>query len=640
MSRYQRPDLYDNAYAYDNVYGHAVALLVRHRPQRLDGIHLDVGCGFGRIAEAIRDELGLSYVGCDAEEAGLASLRARGFEARTVQLSGEAATGAALREIVGKRRLASISILDTLEHLDDPAATCRALRSLAHEHDAFVLISVPNVAHRDVGFRLAFGRWDYTESGLLDHTHRTLFSDAVLRRMLAHCGLHIVDENDKQLVRSDQHFPPEHPALARGTLLHSLLQDLRQGADRFGETNQFVRLCLPGPPEAAPAFIGSASEADRPFLSIITRTQGTRPHSLAEVFTALAGQTDTDFEVLVIGHKLTLERQLLVERVIEDNPAWLRSKTRLVRVETGNRTHPINVGFAEARGSYIAVLDDDDLPFADWVETFAKLADASPGALLRAVAVRQNVEHVNVGKQPGIRATGKLERVFPPKFDFLEHLRINRSPNMSVAFPRGVFHDLRIAFDESLTTTEDWDYIMRAAGLVGVASDPGITAIYRWWVDADSSRTEHDQQEWHRNYYRIQQKMDLALPLFPPGTTARVRHLLDVQDQHIELVPRYEALNAREKALAEERMLLIERLDALRIVSLIYNSISWKITAPIRWLGRLLGRPASDPDMIWHLSTPELRELAARLRASSSWRLTRALRGARLAVAGLDRRGE
>ena len=41
---------------------------------------------------------------------------------------------------------------------------------------------------------------------------------------------------------------------------------------------------------------------DAPFLSVITRTQGKRPEMLRETLLSLVGQTDEDFEVLLIGH--------------------------------------------------------------------------------------------------------------------------------------------------------------------------------------------------------------------------------------------------------------------------------------------------------------------------------------------------
>jgi SAM-dependent methyltransferase len=609
----------DNPFYCDNVYGHALELLARHRRDAAGKIHLDIGCGFGRIAEPLREALGVDYVGSDANPAGLASLSARGFETSELVLDDEETTYLALARVAAGRPVASISILNTLEHLSDPSGALRAIRRLASDHDAFVLLSVPNIAHRDVGFRLAFGLWDYTEIGLLDHTHRMLFGDASLRRMLASCGLHIIDANDVPASASEQSFPPDHPVLAQGTALHRILAKLRDGVDRFAETCQFVRLCLPGPVEMMAPFVTDRNPP-RPFLSVVTRTQGTRPHGLAEVFTCLAGQTNIDFELLVLGHRMERQHQVNVERLIHDNPKWLRDKIRLIRVDSGNRTRPLNEGFAAARGHYIAILDDDDMPFANWVETFVKLAQAAPGRLLRAVTVRQDVRNVEVLGRPGIRAESAPQELYPSKFDYLAHLRVNQSPPVSVAFPRGVFQELNITFDETLTTTEDWDYILRVAGLVGAESSPQVTSIYRWWVSDDSSRTQHGQDEWDRNHARILNKLDQSpLVFFPPGTTARIRYLLNTHDR---------ALGETEiewPAGPESRA----DKDALREVIDLYTSTSWRVTAPVRLIGRLLGRPVFDRNAIWRLSPAGLRRLAQEMRASTSWRITAPIRAVR-----------
>jgi hypothetical protein len=268
----------------------------------------------------------------------------------------------------------------------------------------------------------------------------------------------------------------------------------------------------------------------RPFLSIVTRTQGKRAQSLIEVFTSLAGQSVIDFEVLVIGHQLPHARQLLVERIIEDNPAWLRERTRLILVDKGNRTHPLNVGFAAAHGDYIAILDDDDIPMAHWVETFKTMAEENPGCLLRTSVVCQDVINTTVLGAVGVRAVGPFEKRYPSKFDFFEHLRGNVTPPITVAFPRGVFHDLNIKFDEDLSTTEDWDYIMRVATIADTVSSQKITSIYHWWVSDHSSRTEHPTHEWQINRERILQKMDENLVLFPKGTPYAIRSLLDERD--------------------------------------------------------------------------------------------------------------
>ncbi len=637
---YQPPGTYDNAYASTNVLGHSVELLRRHRTAGpADALHLDVGCGFGHIAEPIAAELGRTYVGVDFDELGLASLRARGFEAHHLVLSGDEATYEALKTIIAGRRLASITMIDTMEHLADGDAVLRAIGRIAAEASALFVLSVPNIAHDDVGFKLALGRFDYTPAGLLDRTHVRLFSADLVDRVLRSSGFYEFDRYDVVMAESDQCFPQTHPALARGTQLHAYLRELRANSNPYAHVNQFVRICAPAAPAQVLTHVEPANDATRPFLSVVVRTQGKRPHTLTEVLTALAGQSDDDFEVLVVGHRLTVERQLIVERIIADCPTWLREKCTLLRVDDGNRTRPLNEGFGAAQGRYIAIMDDDDLPFGHWVETFKTLAEQSPGRLLRAACVRQFVDTVTIQGKPGLRAVDKLDRTFPSDFDYVAHLRMNFTPNHCLAFPRGVFHDLGMRFDETLTTTEDWDYIMRVASVVGTVSSPEITSIYRWWQSSESSRTLHGQDEWQGNYRRILQKMDDRPMLMPRGTTARIRELLDQRDAAAAGQPApIHAVDAQAAGLAVQQVLAgalaaeAERVHRLREVVLILESTSWRITRPFRTVAQILGRPRVNYDRIWNCGAAELTEIAVSLRRSTSWRLAQPLRMLRTMV--------
>jgi SAM-dependent methyltransferase len=101
---------YDNPFAFDNVYGHALELLARHRLQRHEALHIDIGCGYGRIAEPLKERLGLTYIACDLDEDALCSLDTRGFETHRLILGDEEAVYQALSQIIDKRPLASISI--------------------------------------------------------------------------------------------------------------------------------------------------------------------------------------------------------------------------------------------------------------------------------------------------------------------------------------------------------------------------------------------------------------------------------------------------------------------------------------------------------------------------------------------------
>ncbi|WP_174804036.1 methyltransferase domain-containing protein [Martelella limonii] len=607
--------LYDHAYEVNNVYGHALDLLSEFSERVVDiasnGVHLDLGCGFGRIAEPLTERLGLHYIGVDGDDRGLISLQERGFEAHKVVFGTAEQLVQDIEQILNGRRLYSLTMLDTLEHLPNGTDVLNAIRALISRNSCPAVISVPNVAHRDVGFRLAMGEWDYTEDGLLDHTHTHLFTQRGLEQFLQHSGLQTVARNPVRISLSDQAFPVGHPAVSAGSQLHQLLSHIRNGVDDTASINQFVQLVQAGPRSAPEPFsLAKIEDAERPFLSIITRTQGKRILGLEEVILALTAQEDTDFELIVVGHKLEYENQKAIERVIEDAVEGMRNRIRLVLVDDGNRTRPLNVGFAEARGQYIVILDDDDLPLAHWTATFRELARKKPGAVLRSVAAKQTVTSAKRGKAgAGIKAIGGFEP-YPAHFDLFTHLSYNETPPISFAVPRSLFQDLGIRFDETLTTTEDWDFLIRCALLVGVATSSEITCIYRWWSDNDhSSRTDHNNEEWLLNHEVILKKFDQLPILLPPGSSRRIRHLMGMN---------YSPPPADE---AQDR-----RLALLKSISEVLNSWSWRLTKPLRLPARLRGR--KDPKFRKCFDMPEsqLIFIEGKLRKSGSWRKTKIFR--------------
>lgn len=603
--------LYQNPYHHDNVYGHVTALLKRHSLTG-GGAHLDFGCNIGPIAEHVRDDLGLEYIGFDIDEEALTSLRQRGFEAHRIDLTNIAGTEEQIKRIVANRRIASISIVDTLEHVPNGPAVLAMLRRIAAPHCAPMVSSVPNVAHRDVGLKLAFGMWDYTPEGLLDHTHVQFFTEKGMQAMMTHAGWHEIASYDVEVEKSDQHFPATHPAIATGSALHALFAHLRNQARGNDRVYQFVRTSLPGPSTGA-GHVFAHAKAKAPFLSVVTRTQGRRLDTLRDVLLCLSAQSDPDFEVCVIGHKLGEKERLAVERIIEDTNTDLRSRIRLIKVDSGNRTHPLNVGFREARGDYAAILDDDDIVFGHWVEEFRKLAEREPGTILRATSVAQNWQPVRtmVGTQ-SVRAVGSPKLCYPNQFDYFEHLVENATPPVSLAFPRAAFADMHIEFDESLTTTEDWDFLMRTAAVCGVSSSNEITSIYRQWDGAESSSTVHGRQEWVDNHHAIWRKLDQAPLLLGPGAATRVRHLVSY----------YRAHHQGRHGPPPDPTLEVERYEnALRQdIHDLFQSRTWRLTAPLRLVGYLLGRRAPYP-MLWAMHGPDLEACKQRILTSRSFRL-------------------
>jgi hypothetical protein len=402
----------------------------------------------------------------------------------------------------------------------------------------------------------------------------------------------------------------EHGFLAEGTAIGSVLRFL---ADAAGD-GAIAHWQVQHADGAAMSAVHEPSESGAPFLSVITRTQGKRLHALRETLLCLAAQTCTDFELLVVGHKVEPELERALDRVLDEQPDWLRAQMQRLSVADGSRTRPLNIGFAEARGAYVAILDDDDLVLANWVEAFRDLARQHPGRVLRAATVRQDVDEVAVLGERGLRAGGPPELHYPPRFDLFEHLYENRSPPVSLAFPRSVFRDLGQRFDEALTTIEDWDYLLRVAAIVGVGCTPTVTSIYRWWPAGPSSRTEHSAEEWRENRARILRKMDTLPMLLPPGAASELRAIVEERD----------ALRAR---LGYSRKSPLGGHPRMHELLALLQSTSWRLTLPLRLLGSLAGRKnLTVGDLAAVTTTEQAEKLLLLVRSSWSWRLTAPLR--------------
>jgi 2-polyprenyl-3-methyl-5-hydroxy-6-metoxy-1,4-benzoquinol methylase len=68
-----------------------------------------------------------------------------------------------------------ILFADTLEHLPDPPAVLRSLKSRVTPGGKLV-VSLPNVANWAIRLSLMGGRFRYTERGILDHTHLRFYT--------------------------------------------------------------------------------------------------------------------------------------------------------------------------------------------------------------------------------------------------------------------------------------------------------------------------------------------------------------------------------------------------------------------------------------------------------------------------------
>ena len=262
--------------------------------------------------------------------------------------------------------------------------------------------------------------------------------------------------------------------------------------------------------------------------------------------------------------------------------------------------------------------------------------------------VRQSTEETRWGDISATAASGPIEKLYPLEWDELGQLGNNMTPNHGLAFPSGAFKVLNFRFSETLTTIEDWDLIVRMVNVLGVASSPEITSIYRWWDSAESSRTLHSDREWARNRQEIMNRLNSQPILLEAGSADLIsdlrQHLADqVENQkhlrdHISLaLKELETLSTR--ALAAEQALAAggrlgmthdaatESSIALARLIEILESTSWRLTGPWRSLRRLLTgrRPVSAKDYVGR-DAAVIEQAINDILASRAWRATSVVR--------------
>jgi len=253
--------------------------------------------------------------------------------------------------------------------------------------------------------------------------------------------------------------------------------------------------------------VGCKSEAP-PFLSIITRTQGTRIEELKDVLRCLTEQTDISFELLLIAHNTTGENLEKLKMVVELQPEWLRDRISLTLVKGGTRSRPLNVALSIARGEYFCALDDDDLVYENWVSVFHKSSKEHYGSILFSYVLSQ-IWGRRQNREEGIELFEKESprTTYCEDFDFLRQISENRCPLVGLAFPMALSREFGLRFDDTLTTTEDWDFLMRSYPICGISNTQTATSVYRFFEGASNSSSLYSQDEWEKNRTTIQEKL-------------------------------------------------------------------------------------------------------------------------------------
>ena len=144
------------------------------------GIVLDVGCNDGYIG-SIADKSNVFY-GLDYSEPSI-------LEARKVYKDAIAYDLNLLKPLPWNIKFDVIVFGDVLEHLVDPLGALTFFSKNYLAPGGRIIISVPNIANWQVRFALLRGKFDYTETGILDRTHLRFFTFQTALELADQAGL-------------------------------------------------------------------------------------------------------------------------------------------------------------------------------------------------------------------------------------------------------------------------------------------------------------------------------------------------------------------------------------------------------------------------------------------------------------------
>ena len=224
-----------------------------------------------------------------------------------------------------------------------------------------------------------------------------------------------------------------------------------------------------------------------PLVSVVTRAHmqpgdALRAANLRNAVMSVLNQTYPNIEHIIVEDRTEGARPVVeaMQRGLPD------ANIRYLRSPGTGRSAAGNAGFAAARGEFLCLLDDDDMFFADHVETLMDPLALDDGRAVAAYALAWNT----LSEAKGDEMIGRMHVLHDAHRREFEPGRLAREnfiPIQAICFRRELFERLG-GFHEDIDHLEDWNLWHRYASAGNFIFVPKVTSIYRTPFDPDLRR--------------------------------------------------------------------------------------------------------------------------------------------------------
>ncbi|NNN20689.1 MAG: glycosyltransferase family 2 protein [Acidimicrobiales bacterium] len=355
----------------------------------------------------------------------------------------------------------------------------------------------------------------------------------------------------------------------------------------------------------------------RPNITVVTRTQPGRESFLDAALFSLSSQLLVPEEVLVVAHVTSSGPFVELENLVSAYKPHFNSIQLLTHSFEGDgRTVSLNMGLDKATGKYLSFLDDDDVFYEHHFSSLVQALEKNDNAWVYSNVVR-------AGYGPDGNSYSLRERSQPFKrsgYSFLDHLYENFIPIHSFILDRDKC-PFEARFNENLVRVEDYEFLLRLASKSPPIYLDETTAEYRIRLDGTNSVLDGSsgmpfeefmakREIWVKSNYILDQVRKEIVGWWAPELREVTEKLGRVAD--------YLSTTDLKKRMEEEK-------KAQVMVDEIWSSTSWRVTAPIRFVGSIAKRSPIPRKPKVH-SLKDGHEVVNEIKSSFSWKITAPLR--------------